>query len=461
MKPPLHVVILAAGEGKRMKSQRPKVLQTIAGRSMLAHVIERARELQADGIHIVFGHGGAQVRAAFAGEVDLHWAEQAQQLGTGHAVMQAMPAIPDDAHVLVLYADVPLITTPTLRGLLESAAEGVGVLVDTLADPTGYGRVLLDVSGRVSAIVEQRDATPEQRAVTRINTGVVCAPAARLRGWLASLSNHNAQGEYYLTDVFAMANRDGEAAVAAHCAEPGEADGANDPWQLAQLERRWQLRQAKALCLQGVRLADPARLDVRGELQCGTDIDVDIDVIFEGKVALGNGVRIGPFCRLRDVSIAAGTVVHAHCDIDGALIAENCVIGPYARLRPGTELAAGAHLGNFVETKQTKLGRGSKANHLSYLGDARIGERVNIGAGTITCNYDGANKHRTTIGDGVFVGSNSSLVAPVEIGAEATIGAGSTITKDAPAGELTLARGKQITHVGWVRPKKSSPKPQN
>ncbi|MGQ0801869.1 MAG: bifunctional UDP-N-acetylglucosamine diphosphorylase/glucosamine-1-phosphate N-acetyltransferase GlmU [Pseudomarimonas sp.] len=455
MTQPLHVVILAAGEGKRMKSSRPKVLHTIAGRSMLVHVIARARELDAAGIHIVFGHGGTQVRAALASEDDLHWAEQAQQLGTGHAVMQAMPAIPDDARVLVLYADVPLITTPTLRGLLASAADGAGVLVDTLAEPTGYGRVLLDASGRVSSIVEQRDATPEQCAVNRINTGVICAPAARLRSWLAALSNHNAQGEYYLTDIFAMAHRDGEAAVAAPCAEPGEADGANDSWQLAQLERRWQLRQAKRLCLRGVRIADPSRLDVRGELACGDDVEIDVDVIFEGQVTLGDNVRVGPFCRLRNVSIAAGTVVHAHCDIDGALIAENCVIGPFARLRPGTQLAAEAHLGNFVETKQSKLGRGSKANHLSYLGDADIGAHVNIGAGTITCNYDGANKHLTTIGDGVFVGSNSSLVAPLVIGAEATIGAGSTITKDAPAGELTLARGKQITHVGWVRPKKS------
>ncbi len=455
MTQPLHIVILAAGEGKRMKSSRPKVLHLIAGRSMLAHVIARARELDAAGIHIVFGHGGDLVRAAFADETDLHWAEQAQQLGTGHAVMQAMPAIPDHARVLVLYADVPLITTPTLHGLLASAAAGIGVLVDSVADPTGYGRVLLDTNGRVSAIVEQRDATPAQRAVNRINTGVICAPAARLRAWLAVLSNHNAQGEYYLTDIFAMANGDGEAAVAAACAEPGEADGANDLWQLSQLERRWQLRQAKALCQEGVRLADPARLDVRGELRCGREIEIDVDVIFEGKVVLGDGVRIGPFCRLRNVRIAAGSVVHAHCDIDGAEIAEDCVIGPYARLRPGTQLAAQAHVGNFVETKQTSLGRGSKANHLSYLGDARIGERVNIGAGTITCNYDGANKHLTTIGDGAFVGSNSSLVAPVVIGAEASIGAGSTITKDAPAGELTLARAKQITQPGWVRPNKS------
>ncbi len=439
-----------------MRSQRPKVLQLIAGRPMLAHIVDRARDLDAAGIHVVFGHGGAAVRAAFAAQPDLHWAEQAQQLGTGHAVAQAMPQLPDEAQVLVLYADVPLLTTPTLRALLNAAGAGAGVLVDTLLDPTGYGRVLLDADGRVTAIVEQRDATPEQRAVTRINTGVVCASAAALRGWLAALSNDNAQGEYYLTDIFAMARAAGAPAVPVACIEPGEADGANDAWQLAQLERRWQQRQARALCLQGVRLADPARFDVRGSLRCGRDVEIDIDCLFEGAVTLADDVQIGPYCRLRNVSIAAGSVLYAHCDIDGADIAERCVIGPFARLRPGTQLAAEAHVGNFVETKQTRIGRGSKANHLSYLGDAQIGERVNIGAGTITCNYDGANKHLTTIGDDAFIGSNSALVAPVVIGAGATIGAGSTITKPAPPGELTVARARQSTLSGWHRPKKKS-----
>jgi len=454
MSTPLHVIILAAGEGKRMKSLRPKVLQPIAGRSMLGHVIDRARALQAAGIHVVFGHGGDAVRAAFAGQDDLGWAEQAQQLGTGHAVAQAMPQVPDGAQVLVLYADVPLITGPTLQALLDAAAGGAGVLVDTLDDPGGYGRVLLDAAGRVEVIVEQRDARPEQLAVRRINTGVVCAPATALRRWLGALSNDNAQGEYYLTDIFAMARADGMAAAAVACREPGEADGANDAWQLAQLERRWQLRQARRLCLEGLRLADPARFDLRGELQIGRDVEIDVDVLIEGAVTLGDGVRIGPFCRLRNVSIAAGSVVHAHCDIEGAEIGPACVVGPYARLRPGSVLAAEAHVGNFVETKQTRLGRGSKANHLSYLGDALIGERVNIGAGTITCNYDGANKHLTTVGDGAFIGSNSSLVAPVEIGAEATIGAGSTITKPAPPGQLSVARARQSSLTGWQRPKK-------
>ena len=454
---PLHVIILAAGEGKRMRSQLPKVLQRIGGQSMLAHVLHRSRALNVAGIHIVFGHGGDVVRAAFADQADLQWAEQAQQLGTGHAVAQAMPQVPDAAQVLVLYADVPLITAETLAALLGAARNGLGVLVDTLFDPTGYGRVLFDTTGKVSGIVEQRDATPEQIAINRINTGVICAPAAELRRWLAALSNNNAQGEYYLTDIFAMASRDGAPAIAAQCLETGEADGANDPWQLATLERRFQLRQAKALALAGVRLVDPARFDLRGSLSCGSDVEIDVDVIIEGKVSLGDGVRIGPFCRLRNVSIAAGTVVHAHCDIDGAVIAEDCVIGPYARLRPGSELGAEAHVGNFVETKQTKLGRGSKANHLSYLGDAIIGERVNIGAGTITCNYDGANKHLTSIGDGAFIGSNSSLVAPVQIGAGATIGAGSVITKTAPASELTITRAKQVTQFGWIRPTKAAP----
>ncbi len=454
MTSPLHVVILAAGEGKRMKSQRPKVLQPIAGRAMLGHVVARARELGAAGIHVVFGHGGDAVRAAFATEADLHWAEQAHQLGTGHAVAQAMPQVPDGSQVLVLYADVPLITTPTLRSLLDAAGAGPGVLVDTLDDPAGYGRVLLDDDGRVVAIIEHKDASPEQRAVKRINTGVVCAPAAALRRWLAALSNDNAQGEYYLTDIFAMARADGAAATAVACIEPGEADGANDAWQLALLERRWQLRQARRLCLEGLRLADPARFDLRGALTIGRDVEIDVDAVIEGEVALGDGVRIGPFCRLRNVRIAAGTVVQGHCDLDGAEIGADCTVGPYARLRPGSVLAEGAHVGNFVETKQARIGRGSKANHLSYLGDAEIGERVNIGAGTITCNYDGANKHLTRIGDGAFIGSNSALVAPVEIGAEATIGAGSTITKPAPAGQLSVARGRQVSIPAWRRPKK-------
>lgn len=450
---PLHVVILAAGEGKRMKSALPKVLQPVAGRPMLAHVIDVARALGAAGIHLVYGHGGAQVRAAFAEQADLLWAEQAQQLGTGHAVMQAMPGIPDGARVLVLFADVPLIRSETLHGLL-AAGGSLAVLAAELVDPSGYGRVLRDANGRVAAIVEHKDADAAQRAVRTINTGMIAADAAALRRWLAALRNDNAQGEYYLTDVFAMAASEGSPAMMALCADPVEVEGANDPWQLARLERAFQMRAAKLLALSGVRLADPARLDVRGTVFAGRDVAIDVDVILEGDVVLGDAVRIGPFCRLKDVSIGAGSVVHAHCDLDGARIAGGCVVGPYARLRPGTELASGAHIGNFVETKQTRLGRGSKASHLTYLGDADIGQDVNVGAGTITCNFDGANKHRTTIEDGVFIGSDTALVAPVTVGAGATIAAGSTITHDVPAGELAVARARQAVIPGWKRPRK-------
>jgi bifunctional UDP-N-acetylglucosamine pyrophosphorylase / glucosamine-1-phosphate N-acetyltransferase len=455
MSRPLHVIILAAGEGKRMKSLRPKVLQPIAGRPMLAHVVERARELGAAGIHVVYGHGGDAVRAAFADQPDLRWCEQARQLGTGHAVAQALPQVPDEATVLVLYADVPLLTTATLQALLECAGDGLGVLVDTLDDPSGYGRVLLDGEGRVEAIVEHRDASDAQRAVRTVNTGVVCAPAAPLRGWIDALSNDNDQGEYYLTDIFAAARAAGRAARAEACTEPGEADGANDGWQLAQLERRHQLRQARRLSIDaGVRFADPARFDLRGTLVAGRDVEIDVDVVIEGRVELGDGVRIGPFCRLREVRLGAGSVVQAHCDLDGVLAAPGCTIGPFARLRPGTELAEAAHIGNFVETKKARIGAGSKANHLSYVGDAEVGARVNIGAGTITCNYDGASKHVTRIGDDAFIGSNTALVAPVEVGAGATIGAGSTITRAAPAGQLTVARARQNSLPEWKRPAK-------
>ncbi len=451
---PLHVIILAAGEGKRMKSRRPKVLQPVAGRPMLAHVLDTARALGAAGIHVVYGHGGDQVRAAFAAQADLHWAEQARQLGTGHAVLQAMPGVPDGATVLVLYADVPLIGLETLRGLLQAGAGRLAVLTEALVDPTGYGRVLLGDDGHVQAIVEQRDADEAQRAIRLVNTGVIVAPAADLRRWLAALGNHNAQGEYYLTDIFAMARAEGRAAAHAACRVPGEAEGANDPVQLARLERAHQRRVAEALMHAGVRLADPARLDVRGQVQAGMDVEIDVDVVLEGRVVLGDDVRIGPFCRLRDVELGAGTVVAAHSDLEGVVAGGGCTIGPFARLRPGTELAEGVHIGNFVETKKSRLGAGSKANHLSYLGDAEIGQRVNIGAGTITCNYDGVNKSTTTIGDGAFIGSNSSLVAPVEIGADATIGAGSVIGKPAPAGKLTVARARQVTLDGWQRPRK-------
>jgi bifunctional UDP-N-acetylglucosamine pyrophosphorylase/glucosamine-1-phosphate N-acetyltransferase len=446
--------VLAAGEGKRMRSAMPKVLQPVAGRPMLDHVLAQARAAGAAVVHVVYGHGGDQVRAALAAEAGLIWVEQRPRLGTGHAVAQALPEIPDAARVLVLYGDVPLLREDTLADLLAAAAQGGAVLVDRLQDPTGYGRVLLDAEGRVQGVVEQRDASAEQLRIDCINTGVLCMPGADLRRWLAALRCDNAQGEYYLTDVFAMAAAEGRAARAVFCRERGEAEGANDRWQLAQLERRYQLRQAQRLCLQGARLADPARIDVRGTLEIGSEVEIDVDVVFEGRVVLGDGVRIGPFCRLRDVELGAGTVVLAHCDLEGAHADENVRLGPYARLRPGTQLSADVHVGNFVETKQARLGRGSKANHLSYLGDVRIGAAVNIGAGTITCNYDGVNKSLTEIEDGVFVGSNSALVAPVKLGEGATIAAGSVVTRDAPAQALTVARARQSTVPGWKRPRK-------
>jgi len=453
MSTPLHVVILAAGEGKRMKSDLPKVLQKIAGRPMLAHVIDTARLLQPAGIHVVYGHGGDQVRAAFADQPDLAWAEQARQLGTGHAVQQAMPDVPDDARVLVMYGDAPLFTAHTLRRLL--AAEGrLALLAAELDDPTGYGRILRDAEGRVAAVVEEKDASDEQRAVRLVNTGVIVADSIALKDWLSRLSNDNAQGEYYLTDVAGMASADFTAAEIVKVEDPRETEGANDPWQLAQLERAFQLRVVRTLCLQGARVADPARIDIRGEVVVGRDVEIDVDVVFEGRVELGDGVSVGPFTRLKDVVLGAGTRVRAHCDLEGARAEGAVTIGPFARLRPGTVLADGVHIGNFVETKNATLGVGSKANHLSYLGDAVVGAKVNIGAGTITCNYDGANKSATTIGDGAFIGSNSALVAPVAIGAGATIGAGSVIGHDAPEGELTVARARQVTIEGWHRPQK-------
>lgn len=453
MPAPLHVVILAAGEGKRMKSTVPKVLQKIAGEPMLGHVIATARVLDPAGIHVVFGHGGEQVREGFSTQQDLHWSEQADRLGTGHALQQAMPAVPQDARVLVLYGDVPLIAAQTLKRLL--AADGrIAVLVADLDDPTGYGRVLRDAEGRVARIVEHKDASGEQREIKTVNTGILVADGEPLRRWLDHLENDNAQGEYYLTDVFASASAEFNAAEMVHVHDAVEVEGANDPWQLAQLERAYQLRAARELCASGARLADPARLDVRGEVTVGHDVEIDVNVVLEGRVVLGDGVRIGPFCRLRNVTLGAGTVVRAHCDLDGAVVEGAATIGPFARLRPGTVLADGAHVGNFVETKNTRLGVSSKANHLTYLGDAVIGSGVNIGAGTITCNYDGVNKSTTTIEDGAFIGSNTSLVAPVTVGKDATIAAGSVITRPAPDGQLSVARSRQTVVEGWQRPKK-------
>jgi bifunctional UDP-N-acetylglucosamine pyrophosphorylase/glucosamine-1-phosphate N-acetyltransferase len=450
---PLHVIVLAAGEGKRMKSSKPKVLMPLAGQPLLAHVLAAARALRPAAIHIVYGHLGEQVLVAFAGQDDLRWVLQAQRLGTGHAVAAAMAEVPEQAQVLVLYGDVPLTRSETLHGLVEHAA-ALRLLTTELAQPFGYGRVLLDAHGKVAAVVEEKDATAEQRAVRQINTGILAAQAAPLKRWIGALDNRNAQGEYYLTDVFALAAREGLPAAAIDCADPVEAAGANDPLQLAELEAQLRLRHARALLLAGVRLADPARFDQRGSVVAGADVEIDVNVILEGAVTLGEGVRIGPFCRLRDVQLAAGTVLLSHCDLDGVITHGPCTIGPFARLRPGTELDAGVHVGNFVEIKKARLGQGSKANHLSYLGDAQIGSGVNIGAGTITCNYDGVNKSLTRIEDGAFIGSNSALVAPVTVGAGATIGAGSVISKDAPADQLTVARARQMSVPGWSRPQK-------
>jgi bifunctional UDP-N-acetylglucosamine pyrophosphorylase/glucosamine-1-phosphate N-acetyltransferase len=449
----LHVIILAAGEGKRMRSALPKVLQPIAGRPMLAHVIASARALQPGAIHIVHGHGGDQVQTAFAEQGDLVWVEQAQQLGTGHAAQQALPAIPDAARVLVLYGDVPLIRADTLRRLLGSNA-GLVVLAAEPVDATGYGRIVRDAEGHVAAIVEHKDATIEQRTIRLVNSGILVADAAMLKRRLAGVRSENSQGEFYLTDVFAAAAAEFAPAELVIAHDALEIEGANDAWQLAQLERAFQQRAARALCDAGVRLADPSRFDQRGSVQAGRDVSIDVDVVLEGTVVLGDGVRIGPFCRLKDVRIAAGSEIRAHCDLDGASIGANCTLGPYARLRPGSELADGVNIGNFVEVKASRFGPGSKANHLAYLGDAQIGAQVNIGAGTITCNFDGVNKHATRIEDGAFIGSNTSLVAPVTIGENANIGAGSVIVSDAPAGKLSVARARQATIDGWKRPKK-------
>ncbi len=437
-----------------MRSQKPKVLQTIACRSMLAHVLETGRKLNPAAIHIVYGHAGAQVQAAFADQPNLNWVEQKQQLGTGHAVLQAIPNIPDQATLLVMYGDVPLVRESSLQKLITASADSLAVLVDELENPTGYGRVVVDDGGRVQSIVEQKDATSEQRNIRIVNTGMIAASARKMRDWLSRIENKNAQAEYYLTDVFALATQDQAPAAIVRCSEQFECEGANDAWQLAQLERRYQLRQVQQLCADGARVIDPLRIDIRGQVRVGQDVEIDANVIFEGNVELGDDVRIGAFCQLRDVRLGKGTIVKSHSHLDGVKTLGACVIGPFARLRPGTELDEGVHIGNFVETKKSKLGKGSKANHLSYLGDAQIGSKVNIGAGTITCNYDGVNKFVTKIEDGVFVGSNSSLVAPLTIGVNATIGAGSVITKTAKENALTLSRPKQITIEDWQRPTK-------
>jgi bifunctional UDP-N-acetylglucosamine pyrophosphorylase/glucosamine-1-phosphate N-acetyltransferase len=450
--PPLAVIILAAGAGKRMKSHLPKVLQPLAGKPLLQYVLDTARSLNPAAIHVVYGHGGAAVPAAFAHEA-VSWVQQAEQLGTGHAVMQAAPLVAADQRVLILYGDGPLITRETLQALLQAAArDEVGLLTVKASDPTGYGRVLRTARGRVRAIVEEVDATAQQRRVDECNTGVVVLPAIRLTKWLSRLENRNSQGEYYLPDVIALAVRDRVAVRAVVAADEQEVQGVNDRVQLAAAESAWRRRQARKLMLEGATLIDPARVDVRGVVSVGQDVVIDVNVVLEGEVKLGDGVKIGPNCLIRHAQIAAGTEVFANCIIDRASIGPDCRIGPFARVRPESVLAAQVHVGNFVEIKKTRIGAGSKANHLTYLGDATIGAGVNVGAGTVTCNYDGANKWPTIIADDVFIGSGSMLVAPVQIGAGATIGAGSTITRGAPAGQLTVARGRQVSMPGWKRP---------
>ena len=453
----LNIVILAAGQGKRMQSNRPKVLHTIAGRSMLAHVTDGARALAADNIVVVIGHGAEHVQQAFAAQPDLQFAIQQPQLGTGHAVMQAVNQLKENGRddiTIVLYGDVPLVQTASLQGLLSARGQGLAVLTELLPDPTGYGRIVRDAQGKVCAIVEHKDATPEQRAITEVNTGILAAPTAQLKSWLAKLTNNNAQGEYYLTDIIGMAVAEGLAVNVAHPGAAYETLGVNSRAQQAQLERLWQLELARRQLEAGVTLADPARLDVRGNLTCGQDVFIDIGCVFEGSVHLGAGVHVGAYCVLRDVTIGAGTRIEPFSHLDQALVGADAKIGPYARLRPGASLGDRTHVGNFVEIKNARLGVDSKANHLAYIGDADIGERVNIGAGTITCNYDGVNKHRTVIEDDAFIGSDTQLVAPVRVGRGATLGAGTTLTRDAPAEQLTISRAKQLTIEGWKRPVK-------
>jgi len=450
----LSVIVLAAGRGKRMRSETPKVLHPLAGRPLLAHVLDRARELEAAAIYVVHGHGTDRVRAAFPAR-DLTWCLQAEQLGTGHAVAQALPGIPDDHDVLVLYGDVPLVRGATLRELL-GAGRRCAVLTAVVPDPAGYGRVVRR-SGRIVKIVEQKDATPEEAGIAEINTGIMSVPAKDLRRWLARVRNDNTQGEYYLTDVISTAFAEGVEVLGVQIDDPEEVAGINDKVQLAHAERAFQRTAARELMLQGVTIADPGRIDIRGRVTAGADVFLDVGVILSGDVHLGDRVRIGPNSLVTDSTLGADTIVHANSIIDGATTEGACEIGPFARLRPGTELAARAKIGNFVEVKMSRIDTGSKVNHLSYIGDAAVGAHVNVGAGTITCNYDGAVKHRTTIGDDAFIGSGVMLVAPVEIGAGATVGAGSTITKDAPAGTLTVARARQTTVEAWRRPVKKNP----
>ena len=453
---PLNIVILAAGQGKRMRSDLPKVLQPLAGRPLLSHVIATAQELEPAAIHVVYGHGGEHVRETLA-SAPVAWVRQAEQLGTGHAVAQAMPQVDDRDLVLVLYGDVPLIRAETLRQLVALAGpKSVSLLTTELADPAGYGRIVRGARGQVQRIVEERDASARVKRIREGNTGVMVVPAKLLRRWLARLRTDNAQGELYLTDIVAMAVKEKIKVAPLVDDNPADVLGVNDKAQLAEVEAVYRARQAGALLAAGVTLVDPARVDVRGALATGRDVLIDVNVVFEGNVRLGDRVRIGANCVIRDTEIGDDTEVFPNCVIDRATIGPACHIGPFARFRPSSKLARGVHIGNFVEVKNSTLGEGSKSNHLTYLGDAVVGAKVNVGAGTVTCNYDGVNKSQTHIDDGAFIGSGAMLVAPVRVGARATIGAGSVITRDTPADKLTLERSKQVTIDGWHRPTKKA-----
>ncbi len=452
----LDVVIMAAGKGTRMKSRLPKVLHRLAGRPLLEHVLDVAAEIGSDRTLVITGHGADTVERALAGR-NVVAVRQEPQLGTGHAIQQVAPRLDDTGTTLILNGDVPLIEAATARALAHACAgERLALLTIELDDATGYGRVVRapGADGAVLGIVEHKDATPAQRAIREVYTGMMAAPSARLKRWVGALSNDNAQREYYLTDIVAMAVAEGVAVVATRAADETEVLGVNSPHQLADLERRLQRRRADRVMDAGVRLADPARFDLRGRLEAGQDVEIDVGCVFEGDVVLGNDVRIGAHCVIRDTRIGDGAVIHPFCHLEGAQVGAGALVGPYARLRPGAELGEEVHIGNFVEVKNSTLARGAKANHLAYLGDAVVGERVNYGAGSITANYDGANKHRTVIEDDVHIGSNCVLVAPVRIGAGGTVGGGSTVTRDTPPGELTVARGRQTTIRGWKRPAK-------
>jgi len=451
----MNIVVLAAGQGSRMRSEIPKVLHRLGGRPLLAYVLDTARALDSKNINVVYGYGGETVPKGMQTEGHgVTWVKQDQQMGTGHALMQALPHLDERMPTLVLYGDVPMIGVDTLRKLAAASGDdGLGILTVNLENPSGYGRIVRN-AGNIVGIVEEKDANESERMITEVNTGIMIAPTSRLNIWLSRLSDDNSQREYYLTDVVAMAAKEGVEIGSAQPANSWETSGVNSKAQLAELERLRRSQEAQMLMDKGVTLLDPARIDIRGKLTCGRDCEIDVNCVFEGDVVLADRVSIGPNCILRDVNVASGTRIEAFCHLDGAQIGANCRIGPYARLRPGTFLAKEVHIGNFVEVKNSNIGEGSKANHLSYVGDSDVGRNVNVGAGTITCNYDGVNKHRTVIEDDVFIGSDTQLVAPVRVGKGATIGAGTTLTQDAPAGRLTLSRPRQTTIANWLRPEK-------